>query len=127
MYHRSVFSHVTLKKILNRIRKQQFFPCLFNILELPLRGGGGGGAILTTKLLLRTRFLTIIIFWKPKLPQLSRFAEIFSIEESFHILKPRPYLTIQVIITEKTLKFKRRLVLDNTASINSESITTCIM
>ena len=87
--------------------------------------GRGGGAILTTKLLLRKVsnyyiLKAIALTAKP-------FADICFIEESFHILKSRPYLTSHVITTENTLKLKRHIVLDSKISTNSNRTTMCIM
>ena len=62
-----------------------------------------------------------------KVPTAKPFADICSIEESFHILETRPYLTGHVITTEKTLKLKRHIVLDNKISINSNRTIICIM
>ena len=64
---------------------------------------------------------------KAKAPTAKPFVDIRSIEESFHILESRPYLTSHVITTEKTLKLKRHIVLYNKISINSNRTTICIM
>ena len=55
------------------------------------------------------------------------FADIFSIEESFHILEPQPYLTSHVFTTEKNLKLKLHVVLHDKISIRSKRTITCIM
>ena len=64
---------------------------------------------------------------KAKAPTAKPFAHICSIEESFHILETRSYLTSHMITTEKTLKLKRHMVLDNKISIKSNRTTMCIM
>ena len=61
--------------------------------------GGGGGAILTIKLLLRKVSNYYIL--EAKAPTAKPFADICSIEKSFHILESRPYLTNHVITAEK--------------------------
>ena len=74
--------------------------------------------MLTIKLLLRKVSNYYIL--KAKAPIAKQFAHICCIEESFHILESRPYLTSHVITTEKKpLKLKRHIVLDNKISINS--------
>ena len=84
-----------------------------------------GGTISTTKLLLRKVSNYYIL--EVKAPTAKPFADVFCIEESFHILGSRPYLTSHVITTEKTLKLKWHIVLDNKISINSNRTTICIM
>ena len=64
---------------------------------------------------------------KAKSPTAKPFADICSTEESFHILESWPYLTSHVITTEKTLKLKQHVVLNNKISINSDGTTICIM
>ena len=64
---------------------------------------------------------------KANAPTAKSFADICAIEESFHILGSRPYLTSHVITTKKTLKLTQHIVLDNKISINSNRTTICIM
>ena len=64
---------------------------------------------------------------KAKAPRAKPFADICSIEESFHTLESQPYFTSHVITTEKTLKLKRHIVLYNKISINSNRTTIYIM
>ena len=75
---------------------------------------------LTTKLLLRK--VSDYYILKAKAPTAKPFADICSIEDSFHILESRTCLTSHVIATEKTLKLQRHiaLVLDNKISTNSK-------
>ena len=77
-----------------------------------------GEKILTSKLLLRKVSNYYIL--KAKAPTAKP-----SIEESFLVLKSRPYLTSHVIKTEKTLKFKRHIVLHNKLNINTKRTTIC--
>ena len=83
------------------------------------------GTILTTKLLLRT--VSDYYILKAKAPTAKPFANICSIEEFFHILKSRPYLSSHAITIEKTLKLKGHIVLNNKISINSKRTAICIM
>ena len=83
------------------------------------------GTILTTKLLLRKVSNYYIL--KAKAPTSKPFADICSIEESFLVLKSRPYLTSHMITTEKILKLKRHIVLNNKININSKRTTICIL
>ena len=81
--------------------------------------------ILTTKFSLRK--VSNYYISKAKAPTAKPFAHICSIEESFHIFESRPYLTSHVITTEKILKLKRHIVLDNKIGIDSNRTTICIM
>ena len=81
--------------------------------------------MLTTKLLLRK--VSIYYILKAKAPTAKSFVDICSIEESFDIVKSRSYLTSHVITTEKALKLKQHIVLDNKISINSNRTTIWIM
>ena len=54
-----------------------------------------------------------VVAKEDKAPTAKLFADICSIEESFHVLKSLPYLTSHMITTEKTLKLKHHIALDN--------------
>ena len=92
---------------------------IFNLVTTPPTSFPGssfyGGTILTTKLLLISNYY----IFKAKAPTTKPFADTCSIEESFLVLKSRPYLTSHVITTEKTLKLKRHIVLYTKININS--------
>ena len=113
-----VISALKLWKILKRNCKTP--RCNYAVFNFTLRG-----TILTTKLLLRK--ISNYHILKAKAPTAKPFADIFSIEESFHILESRPYLTSHVITTGKTLKLKRHIVLDKKISIKSNRTTICVM
>ena len=83
-----------------------------------------GGTILTTKLL--PRKVSNYYILKAKAPTAKSFADICSTEVPFHILESWPYLTSHVLTTEKTLKLKWHIVLDNKISTNSNRTTICI-
>ena len=72
---------------------------MFFFLFSPETTGTECYAILTTKLLLRKVSNYYIL--KAKAPTAKPFADICSIEEPFHIIESRPYLTSHVITTEK--------------------------
>ena len=99
--------------------------CHSEFAKFKCRGSLRGTNILTTKLMLRK--VSNYYIFKTKAPTATPFPDICSIEESFHILESRPYLTSHVISTEKTLKLKRHIVLDNKISINTNRATIYIM
>ena len=66
-----------------------------------------GGAVLTTKLLLG--MVSNYYILKAKAPTAKPFTDICSLEESFHILESRAFLTSHLITATKPLKLKRHI------------------